>query len=83
MNDFNSAGEQSGEMAFDSMDRISEIESELLNDGNRSVVIVILFAFVLVLLFSGFVTYTMTGESQAGSTRSPILEDISTHPKGH
>jgi hypothetical protein len=76
MSSINATKDQIGELTFDSLDRINEIESELMNDGNRSVVIFILFALLLVLVLGGYVTYTLAGESEARATTPSMAGSV-------
>ena len=82
MSEFKSSNDQSGELIYGSTERISEIESELLDEGNQSVVFVILLAFVLGLVLGGFATYAMADESEVWAFLMPIVEQASILPLG-
>jgi hypothetical protein len=82
MSEFKSSDDQSGELIYWSNERISEIETELLDEGNQSVVFVILLAFVLGLVLGGFATYAMADESEAWTFLMPIVEKAVILPLG-
>ncbi len=82
MSEFKSSDDRNGELIYGSTERISEIESELLDEGNQSVVFVILLAFVLGLVLGGFATYAMADESKVWTFLKPIAEQASILPLG-
>jgi hypothetical protein len=78
MSDSGSSDERRGELALDTADRISKIETDLMKDGNKSVIFLIMLAFLLAIILAGILGYSVGNRNGTTEIRS---ESSSSAPR--